>query len=217
MPVVFHGGTRIIIRWTKREDEIILMLGKKYSVGKLVSWRRASADAAFRELPFGISRYTMAKRYAHLKLKQKGLLKRGHHDHYKNRRVSQIRRKKFFDSIPDSFKIKCGYKSKIVWSKPALETLGRLTDKYKRGKHTTNWIEVMNDPASRIFPYHSLDRVRHYYGALRARRRPGVIAKRRKNALKYKKGHWKAFNRLRRKCEKKIRYVVNAYARHLIE
>jgi hypothetical protein len=205
MPVVKVENRKFIVHWLPEWDKALLRIGKKYRRTykglRCVRWQEAEADGALKGLP-NAPRQVYSHRLSELKRRQdpKKVLKRklwGRAYWEKHHMVAKDpeRRYRMVIDMDPSDKKAIGYKSResAEWPAERVKLLLYLVEKYRKTEITIDWNALMTDPKVKLLPKYTKAHLRSYYWSYITKKDPAVIAKRRKQALDYKKRNYKKY------------------------
>jgi len=219
MPIVLQKNKKFILRWLPEWDRILLKVGKKYrrtyKGQTCVRWQDAEADEALKGLP-NASLQTYSHRLSELKrrqdpkkVKKRKLWARAYWEEHHLVAKDPQKRYKMIVGMDPIDKKTVGYKSRrsAEWPTERIKLLLYLVEKYRKTEITIDWNALMADPKVKLLPKYTKAHLRSYYWSYVTKKDPAVIAKRRKQALDYKKRNYKKYlsnNNKRRALVKNI-------------
>lgn len=191
------------VQWPKKFDAIIKRAAKKYIFPPHgTDWQWAEADGELRGLPVYLTLRDISRRNS--------FLKRSSDPKWRKKKLKQVREYQkthpapsrnlikgelYSQTIPEDLKRKHGWKPRSFWTKEQKQILLILAEKYRKSKVTIDWIKLAEDEKVKKLSFQGSFKLCKYYNSLKRKKKGGkkYIKKHRKDALKYKYEHYKAY------------------------
>jgi len=212
---VKHEGVIYNLQWPKQFDLIVKRVAKEYKSAKgYVQWKKADEEGALKGLPKHLTYRDLSHRYTFLKFRRT----QKYRDRIFNQTKAQQEKKyensksklEIFRNAPENIKKKRGWKAKEIWSIEQKKILEKLAKKYRKSKITVDWGRLVNDPQIEKLPYQNRFKLMKYYGqCIKRESNEKLLEKKREDALRYKKEHYKAYRESQRKRNKIVKKTVN--------
>ncbi len=212
-----YKGRVYHLHWPERFDKIVLKAADEYMrPNGTIRWKDAEADGALIGLPVYLTLRDISQRRSTLKgksdpvrlekrKKSREAYAKSHSSKYRSGPSMAKKEKLFSEAVPDDLKKKHGWVPRTIWNDKQRELLFELAEKYRKSKHTIDWILLSWDWRLKKLPTQDSDVLCKYYNSLKRKKKGGkkLVKKKRKEALKYKYDNYDVY--LKKIEERRVR------------